>query len=296
MRGRACRALAAVGLVGACCAGALALAAQDHAQEVLARARQAIGGQARLAAVTSLSVKVSSVRTPLVVIGTRQKPTVQRVTLDLELQILLPDKFLITRRGPLGSRQVDGVNGARPIFETAPNVQVVIKDPDFFARMAATRRRQLLRYLVAWLLVAPESYAVRFSDGGVAALEGKELNVVEVNGANDFTARLFFDGQSRLVMITYQDPPASAPTTPAPEAKSRDADEPLFKSLEGPGPPPAVTRPRSVRVLLADYRADDGILFPHSMTFESDGQVTDTWEIKRFTVNPALDSKSFDPR
>ena len=296
MRGRTYRAHVAVGLVVAWCAGTLAPAAQDRAQEVLARAREAIGGQARLAAVTSLSVKVSSVRTPLVVIGAGKKPTVRRVTSDLEIQILLPDKLLITRRGPLGSRLVDGVNGARPIFETGPNVQVVIKDPDFFARLAATRRRQLLRYLVAWLLVAPESYAVRFSDGGVAAAEGKELNVVEVNGADDFAARLFFDGQSRPVMITYQDPPTSAPPTPAPEAKNRDADQPLFKTLEGPTPPPTVTRPRSVRVLLADYRADGGILFPHSMTFESDGQVTETWEIKRFTVNPTLDPRLFEPR
>ncbi len=289
MNARDYRALAAVALVVAFCG--LALARQDRAQEVLARAREAIGGQGRLAAVTSLSVKASSVMTVPVIINGR--PTTQRTKADLEIQILLPDKFLITRHGSLVN-QVGGVNGTRLILERRPGVQMVFGGGDAIARMTAARQRELLRYLVGWLLLAPERSGVQFSDGGVARPEGEELNIVEAKGANDFAARLFFDAQSHLVMMTYQTSPASAPPTPIPEAKSADAEQPVFKSLEGPAPP-RTTPPRETRLRLADYHADDGILFPHRMTFETGEQVME-WEIKQFKVNPPLDPKRFEPR
>ncbi len=175
--------------------------------------------------------------------------------------------------------------------------------------MIAAGTRELLRYLVAWLLMAPDRYGVRFSDGGIEKSAGEEMDVVEAKGQSDFAARLFFNQQSRLVMLTYQEPPTIArPAAPVAETTKPNLDEPLFKSIEPWKPSP----PGETRLRLADYRADDGILFPHRMTFESgpkvqmwdprdptrriDVSTSSEWTIKRFSVNAPLDSKYFNPR
>src|SRR5512133_2607899 len=76
---------------------------QDRATEILSQSREAIGGQARLAAVTALSLKAST-RSDLD--GSR------RVLGHLEVHLVLPDKFLIDREwATMFTRQIGGFNG-----------------------------------------------------------------------------------------------------------------------------------------------------------------------------------------
>jgi hypothetical protein len=285
---RLCAAAFAVGALVAC--SHLLSAAPDRATEILAQARQAIGGEARLKAVTSLSLKATS-RSD--VAGS------SRAFTNLEMDFLLPDKFLVTRNWPLSFfRRIGGFNANRLIEQRLSSglwADIGFGDgsKEALARQMASRQRECVRYLVAWLLAVPEQYDVRFTDAGEAQIADGRADVVDAKGANDFAARLFFDKQTRhLLMLTYQEPPQPAPalTASPQDAKPPEKGEPLFKSIEGPA-----SKAPETQMHLSEYRADDGILFPHRVRIESEG-LLDEWQISRFKVNPPLRPKQFERR
>jgi hypothetical protein len=283
---RLCAAVFAVGAFVAC--SHLLSAAPDRASEILARARQAIGGEARLKAVTSLSLKA---RSRSEVAGS------SRAFTNLEMHFLLPDKFLVTRDWPLSFlRRIGGFNGNQLIEQRLSwglwaDIGFGDGSKEALARQMASRQRDCVRYLVAWLLTVPEQYDVRFTDAGEAQIADGRADVVDAKGANDFAARLFFDKQTHhLLMLTYQEPPQTAPalTASPQDAKPPEKGEPLFKSIEAPA-----SKAFETQMHLNKYRADDGIVFPHRVRIESEG-VLDEWQISRFKVNPPLGLKQFE--
>jgi hypothetical protein len=272
----------------------------DRAGEILAQARQAIGGEARLKAVTSLSLKASERRTSRLVYVTpagAERLDNREMQSDVEIQIALPDRYVLTRT-PVGGvgQHFSGILGGRLIAEISSMGEITptlfIGGPDFVAQVATRRVRELLRYVLAWLLMAPDQYNVQFSDAGEADTANGRANVLDAKGAYDFAARLFFDKQTHhLLMLNYQEPPRQAPAAdaPAPQTRPPEKDEPLFRSIEGP---PTSSRNRQIR--LADHRPVDGIMLPYHMTID-EGSVQE-WRVSRFKVNPALNWKRFQRR
>jgi hypothetical protein len=272
----------------------------DRAGDILAQAREAIGGEARLRAVTSLSLKASERRTGSSVYVTRAgaaRMDNREMQSDVEIQIALPDKFILART-PVGStsQHFSGILGGRLIAEassmggTTPTL--FIGGPDLVARVATQRVREFLRFTLAWLLMAPDQYSVQFSDAGEADTANGRADVLDAKGAYDFAARLFFDKQThRLLMLEYREPPRAAPAADAdaPQTRPPDKGEPLFRSIEAPP-----TRPGNMQIRLADHRPVDGIMLPHQMTIDA-GSVQE-WRISRFKVNPALNWKRFERR
>jgi hypothetical protein len=43
----------------------------------------------------------------------------------------------------------------------------------------------------------------------------------------------------------------------------------------------------------SDYRAVNGIRFPHLITRGANGQTTERWTITRYRVNPSFDAETF---
>jgi hypothetical protein len=269
-------------------------ARQDRSAEILARAREAIGGQARLQAVKSLSLKASTRRIgPGIVFreGSATPRGLQETRIDVSVEILLPDKFRLTRSGAWSPR-VSGFNGTRLIGEMSGSPAAVERMLAIGPRASSPWHREFLRFMLAWLLTAPEPYGVQFSDGGVAEIAGEQANVIEATGEDQFAARLCFDEQARLLMLTYQEPPPPARPMAAArqEAKPLEKGGGLFTSIERP------LEQLNIQLRLTDYRADDGIVFPHLMSTESGGKLLEQWKISRFKVNPPLDPKHFEPR
>ena len=282
---------AAVFVVGAAVACShLFSAAPDRATEILAQARQAIGGEARLNAVKLLSLEAKS---RLEFRGSSGELT------SLKMEFLLPDRFLVTRNWPLSFLQrIGGFNAGQLIEQRLSSglwADVGFGDggKEALARQMAVRQREYVRYLIAWLLTVPEQYRVRFTDAGEADTAEGRADVVDAKGENDFAARLFLDKQThQLVMLTYQEPPPAVPaaTLSPQDAKALERGEPLFKSLEWP------TSGRGETVMwLSGYRAVDGILFPHRASIEFEG-LAEEWQISRFRVNPPLKPKQFERR
>ena len=280
---RSSRAAFAFAVLVASCS--VLLARPDRASDILASAREAIGGEARLKAVTSLSVTATS---RLDLDGSRRAFT------NLQIDIALPDKFVEERYWPRSFlRRIGGFNGDRLIDQwwsagAWGDAHVGEADKEAVQRTIALRQRECVRYLVAWLLMAPEQYQVRFVDAGEADTAQGRVDVIDANGANDFAARLFFDKQThRLLTITYEEPPQPAPAVGAVPPATPEAL--LFKAIEGP------TSKTGTKMQGTRYRAEAGILFPHRVTIEMDG-LKEEWDVSRFKVNAPPDLKRFEKR
>lgn len=265
-------------------------AASHHAEGILAQARQAIGGEARLRAVRSLSLKgrAETDREMATPVGT-----------NLQIDVLLPDRFLISRDWPLSFfRRVGGFIGNTLIERRLSSglwADVPFGNGSNEARASqmAARQRECGRYLAAWLLMAPEQYAVEFTDHAGGDPGDRQMDSVDAKGANGLAARLFFDkGTHRLLKLTYREPSPGAPTTrPAPGPPPAAAPgEPLFKGLEAPE-----AGADEVSMQFDDHRTDDGILFPHTIRIQAEG-LHEVWKLSKFKVNPPLDAKYFNER
>jgi hypothetical protein len=281
---RSSRAAFAFAVLVASCS--VLLARPDRAGDILARAREAIGGEARLKAVTSLSLTAASQSD---LDGSRRALT------DVRIDIALPDRFVEERNWPRSFlRRAAGFNGDRLIDQrwsaggTWRDAHVGETDKEVVRRTIALRQRECVRYLVAWLLMAPERYHVRFTDAGEADSPQGRVDVIAADGANDFGARLFFDKQThRLLTITWEEPPPSGGAVGA--ASPATPGSLLFKSIEGPASK-GLTKMQGT-----GYRAEAGILFPHLVTIEMDG-LMEEWHVSRFKVNAPPDAKRFDKR
>jgi len=264
---------------------ALAGLASTRADQILAQARQAIGGEARLKAVRSLSLKG---------VTEAGRESAASVMINLQIDFLLPDRFRISRTLSF-FRRVGGFDGGDLVEQRQSSgawtdVGFGKGDKEAYASQMAARKRECARYLVAWLLTAPEQYGVQFTEPAGESGDGS-TDVVDARGAHDFAARLFFDKNThRLLKLTYREPVPGALATrvspAAPQAAGRG--EPLFKSLEA-----SDSKTDEVTMQFDDYHADDGILFSHTARIESQG-LREEWKISRFRVNPRLDAKYFE--
>ncbi len=259
-------------------------ARQDRAPEILALARQAIGGETRLNAVTSLSIKGSS---------QSDLDGMRRLSATLEIDLVPPTRFVIIRDWPAAFlQQVGGFNGTA-LLEQVRNAGVwrdtPLGDARTDGRALAVRHREVVRYLLAWLLTVPARYQVVFRDAGEEEVAKSRADVIEATGAYEFAARLFFDRKTRrLLMITYRETP-SARTAPGPPIAPATG-QPLFTGLEMPD------AKADVKMTLADYRSDGaGISTPHKVKFEIES-LSEDWDISRVTLNETLDPAKFLPR
>jgi hypothetical protein len=272
----------------------------DRASEQLAQAREAIGGEARLRAVHSLSLEADSTVTGGVIIVRRnpddsqatrvEQPETQR---KVRIDILLPDKFLMTLRGR-GPASIRGVNGKAPIVNREILSRPILTDPRLLDRLTAQHHRQFMLYMIGLLVMPPEHYGVQFADAGEE--EGGRADVVRATGPYNLAVQLFLDKEThRPRLLAFREPPRSASFKEA--AKPTDAgqtdarDQPLFKSLEGPAP--ALPANQEMQIAFADHRPVDGILLPFRIT-TTFGSSTDEWRISKYDVNPPLKPKLFE--
>ncbi len=309
------RAAAFAAILAVCTA--LPRAQSDRASEILARAREAIGGEARLRAVHSLSVKATA-RTigASVVITWNPDGTSSNTRTDdrearanITLEVLLPERFLLTRERENATGYY-GLNGNRLLFDRGRTNPSVLADPQQMVRVAMLQHREFMRYVTAFLLTPPEQFVMQFADAGEAETDRGPADVIDATGAYQFAAKLYFHREThRLLMLTAQEPPASpgrsGQSNPAEAGSHKEGaagsdkeraaagggvqqkPEPLFKSLEGP-PGTAV----NLQIRFGDFRVVDGIALPHRIV--SDTGRIDDWQVTKFKVNPEIDPRRFD--
>lgn len=263
--------------------------------EILAAAREALGGEAALNKVQTLSVAATTRR----VMGDRE------ISGDVAVELLLPDKMRRTDSvgipgGPTMER-VSVLNGSEfwddstnrggggfmmrmggPGGPGAPGGRELTEEDRQRMRDAQTRRMkgEMARFALGFLLRtdATITYA------GVAEAEDGKADVLEITPEGGTPMKLFIDQETRLpLMLSYEGimprMMVARGAPPSPEEIEKMRRE----------PPQAAT----FEVRYSEYKKVEGVAFPHLLTTGANGNITEEWTVDKIKVNPPLKPESF---
>ena len=290
MKHKARLAMLAITLTAALGPQADAGTGDDKAAQVMAAAREALGGMA-LDNVKALSATGEFRR----MMGERE------LNGEITIDLVAPDKIKRTEEmgipgGPRMSR-VATLN-AGEFWEDATNRGGFMmrmgpggaggqapseEDRERFRQMQQRRLDgELRRHLLVWLMRtdAPVTYV------GEAEAEDGKADVLEVLTDGAPPMRLFIDRETRLpLMLTYQGVMprmvvrrgGGAPPDPE-EMRRRMAEPPRQVTFE---------------VRYSDYKSVKGVMLPHLVTQSVEGRPTEEWTVSEFKINPALEAEHF---
>jgi hypothetical protein len=282
-------------------AAATIATAQDkaaRANELIQQARASLGGE-KLSSIQSLSISGKYRRI--------LQPDAPEMAGEMEIDFLLPDKYLKTEtmKMPVGDgyiTRIDGINGDQPFRDarTTGGGMVVIRrpggsepsDPSIEAR---TLRAEFARNLLTFILAAPPSFPVEYEYVGEAEAEDGRADVIDVKGADRFAVRLFLDKQShRPLMLSYRArQPRIGMVTRRVEGGHADAEKLAREAEKDARKQDEQAKDVEMQVYFSDYRAVEGISFPHLISRSIDGKVSEEWELKKFKINPPLKADKF---
>ena len=292
---------------------AAVLAAQNPPADpvaVLAAARTALGGEARL----------SAVRTLVATGRTRQVRGDNLVPIEFEIAIELPDKYLrkdevpAQESGPTST----GFNGDTLIEAPSPAPSAgrpggpPAPTPD---QIEAGRRLRVVgvkqdfsRLMLGLFASSFNSYPLTFTYVGQAEAPQGTADVLEAKGpagGANLTLRFFVHRDTHLpVMITWQGIVPGAGRGPGP---GRGAGPPPGGAVSpaapgGPAAGPAAGRgatPPALqenRIYFADYRDVDGVKFPFRLRRAVGQDTIEETTFDRFRINAKIDPKKFEVR
>jgi hypothetical protein len=282
-----------------------AFADDARAQEILKQARHAIGGEEQLQKVQGLQIHGQYRR----VFGDRQMGG------DREISISLPNKYLIEdamNAGGLSTAIINtrGLNGEKAwsansgggggmVFRiNGPGGQQISPE-----QMEAMQRRiynaEFSRYLLAMILMPPPEMAVEYKYAGESDVEDIKVDVLDVTGPDNFSVRVFFDQSSHLpLLLSYRGPkPRTVMMTrqagekPKPEDVKKLHEEAEKKmAAEAPAVPEEV----DFYIRLTDHKKVGGLMLPHKLTFSTDNEVSEEFEISKYQINPQFKADQFE--
>ena len=170
-------------------------------------------------------------------------------------------------------------------------------------QMEATLRRiytaEFSRYLLAMLLMPPPSLAVEYKYAGESDVEDTQADVIDVTGSDNFSVRVFFDKKSHMpLLLSYRGPKprimtmtrqAGSASKPEDIAKARDDAE---KKMHTEAPP----APEEVDfyIRLTDHKKVGGLMLPHKLTFLTENEVSEEFEISKYQLNPQFKADRFE--
>ena len=264
------------------------------AEQLLAQARQALGGEKNLNKVQGLTCSGTYERT----MGDRQ------LSGELTIELQLPDKMLRTETmNPIGDMTViigQGING-----ETLLRSQRTVNGPpgavirmgtaptgDAEAQAIRNARADMTRTMLALLLASPASMPLEFAYGGEAQADAAKADVLDAKGPGSFAARLFLDQKThRPLMLQYRgvaprvvmQTQRMGPPDPAGARQAEDAAQ----------PPPQLV---DISLFFDDYKPVDGVQIPHRVSRSVDGKPTEEMTFKTIRINPAFKPDTFSAR
>jgi hypothetical protein len=303
----------------------------ERAQKVLTEARAALGGEARLAAVESLSTTGR----------TRRVQGENLVPIEFEMLVELPDKYI--RRDEIPAQESDpttiGFNGAQlvqvpPPAAPAARPGMPPPPPEMFENLlkqrAVTARQDFARLMLGFFATSYEAYPLTFKYVGQAEAPQGKAHVLEATGEANFKLRFFVDMQTSLpIMVSWSAParpagrgaalsasgsapPASGVAPPtsgvAPPASGAapptSATAPPGSASAPPGsasapPASASAPPASVpeqRLYFSDYRDVDGLKLPFRLRRGVGTNTSEETTFDRFRINPKIDPRRFEVR
>jgi hypothetical protein len=281
-----------------------AFADDARAQEILKQARQAIGGEEQLQKVQGLQIHGQYRR----VFGERQMGG------DRDISISLPNKYLVEdamNAGGLSTAMINtrALNGDKAWSGNSGGGGMIFRmsgpggaqmSPE---RMEAMQRRiynaEFSRYLVAMILTPPPEMSVEYKYAGESEVEDAKADVIDVTGPDNFSVRVFFDKSSHLpLLLSYRGPKprimtmtrsANERAKPEDIAKAREEAQ---KKMAAEAPP--IAEEVDFYIRLTDHKKVGGLMLPHKLTFLTDTEVSEEFEISKYQINPQFKADLFE--
>jgi len=277
----------------------------SKAQEVLKQARKAIGGDEQLQKIQALEIHGQYRR----VFGERQMGG------DREISILLPNKYLVEDAMNAGGMSTALINthaldgdkawngnsggGGGMIFRIAGPGGQQASPEQMEAMLKKIYNAEFSRYLLAMILTPPPSLAVEYKYAGESDVEDAQADVIDVTGPDKFAVRVFFDKNSHLpLLLSYRGPKPRTVTMTrqtggppkAEELKKIQEDAQAKMRAEVPAVPEEV----DFYIRLTDHKKVGGIMLPHKLTFLTENEVSEEFEISKYQLNPQFKADHFE--
>lgn len=282
-----------------------ALADDSKAQEILKQARQAIGGDEQLQKIQAIQINGQYRR----VFGERQMGG------EREISILLPNKYLVEDAMSTGGMSTAIINtralngdkawsgnsggGGGMVFRIAGPGGAQASPEQMEAAQRRIYNAELSRYLLAMILTPPPALAVEYKYAGESEVEDAKADVIDVTGPDTFAVRVFFDKTSHMpLLLSYRGPKPRIMTmtrqggharNPEDLKKLRDEAEKKM-TAEAPAAPEEV----EFYIRLTDHKKVGGLMLPHKLTFLTESEVSEEFEISKYQLNPQFKADHFE--
>ncbi len=284
---------------------ASATGADKKADDLIAQARAAIGGDKTVAKVQGLAMA-----------GTISRAMGDRtIGGDLTVEMQLPDKMLRTDSiSPMGDSvmviQEQGFNGDTllrfsKVSGAGPGMIVRTPPPPppgspEEAQQLRNSRADFARLVVALLLASPKSMPIAFTYAGQAESPDGKADVIDMKGEGSFAAKLFLEEKShRPLMLSYRgvSPQIRVQTqtmqsTPGSAGRGGGDAEAGHVGPTGPAAQDLV----EITMFLEDYKPVDGVMLPHHVMRSVDGKTTEEWTLKTIKINPSFKADTFEKK
>lgn len=276
----------------------------QRANEILKQAREAIGGEQRLQKLEALHINGQYRR----VFGERQMAG------DREISIALPNKYLVEdsmNPGGLSTAMINtrGLNGERAwsgstggggmVFRMSGPGGAQVTPEQMEAALRRIYLAEFTRYVLAMTLAAPSSLSLEYKYAGESDVDGEQADVIDVTGPDNFAVRLFFDKKNHLpLLLSYRGPKPRVMTMTRPAGGSAKPED-LKKSAEEAQKKlhteaPVAPEEADFFIRLSDHKKVDGLMLPFKLTFLTDSEVSEEFEISKYQVNPQFKADKFE--
>ena len=288
------------------------LAQAPTADAVMAAARAALGGEA----------KIAGVKTFIANGRTRQVRGENLVPIEFEIQAELPDKY--SRRDEFPAQDAGPVTSGfvadavvlipRPV-PPPPRPGMPAPPPQQQEMMLRARlmqaKQDFARLLLGMFAGTTPAFPVTYSYVGQAEAPQGKADVIDVKGPANFAARLFVADNGLPIMLSWQapmgpagpggpgamtrpgGPPGGGPPAAGPPAGGPPSGGTPATSGAG-GPPPGAKPAPEQRLYFADYREVDGVKFPFRLRRAIGTETTEETTFDRFRINPKIDPRKFE--
>lgn len=265
--------------------------AADKAQQILAAARAAIGGE-KLKSLQSLSVEGEFRRTmgPMEMSGT------------LNVDMLMPDKVLRTEvmnmMGGMEITRLEALNGDKVWDDQQTSGgggnMVMIRragrgnDPKAGEDMI---RSEALKTSLSFLLAVPSSLPTTFTYAGEAEAPEGKADVLDAKVPVGPALRLYFDQKShRLLMLTYK---GKQPRIITHQGGGPPSEEEMKQRLKDSEAEAAKQPDVEYQTRFSEYKEVNGILLPHKISKGIGSETNEEIAITKVKVNPSLKPEKF---
>lgn len=264
------------------------------ANALLGLARKAVGGAEKLEALESLSATGKLRR----VMGEMDQSG------EIEITLLVPDKYRReeTLNMPMGPEitMITALDGDQVWHDMrgglgGPPPPMGRRDDDKFKAMDLREARaEFARQMLVMLLTGPDALNLEFQNAGKAESDDERANVLDIKGAEGFSARLFLDEKTNLpLMLTYRGkvPRMDRMMPPPPFGQGNKKVPPKPPELP-PGQMPEMAM-AEIQLALSAYKNVGGLQLPHHFTRSVDGKVMEEWTFSKYKINPHLNPDDF---